>query len=324
MPFSEVAGHDRLKSFLRRVLQRGRLPHAVLLSGPEGVGKKLLAVECCTALLCESPSEAESCGVCRSCSRASRGLHPDLSIVKPATPNAIRIDQVREMVRGVQARPFEGRARGFVVDEAHLLTEEAQNALLKSLEEPPPTSRIFLVTAAPLGLLPTIRSRCQELRATALPTAEVESFLVRRGIPAPQARLRALLAAGSIGLALALDSETYVRVREDAVRALDVAVAGDDSASLEAAERLAEAEDPVLALTILRSLLRDVHALGAGATAERLVNADLVDRLRPLSGGPLGVRARGLAEAVGQTRTLVKGNANRLLAFDELIDQLGT
>src|SRR5439155_11446929 len=131
------------------------------------------------------------------------------------TGAAIKIDQVRDLTREILSRPYEGRARAFVVDEAHVMTEEASNALLKSLEEPPPTSHVFLVTASPHALLPTIRSRCQVLRMSALPGALVETYLRERGgLDAADAHLRATLAGGSLGQALAFESTAYRSVRD--------------------------------------------------------------------------------------------------------------
>src|SRR5258706_3380517 len=180
MSFAEVLGHDHVKFVLARLLERGRLPGALLLAGPSGVGKKKLAMEVARALVCDAPGD-RPCDVCHACLRSAKGIHPDVFRIEPATPTAIKIDQVRDLSREILSRPYEGRARAFVVDDAHLMTEEASNALLKSLEEPPPTSHVMLVTASPQALLPTIRSRCQVLRMGALPAALIEQYLRDKG-----------------------------------------------------------------------------------------------------------------------------------------------
>src|SRR5262249_61618740 len=123
---------------------------------------------------------------------------------------SIKTERVRDAVRDIAGRPFEGRARAFVIDEAHLLTEQAQNALLKSLEEPPPSSHVILVTASPQALLPTIRSRCQTLRFSPLPEPLLEAHLRDRcGLPPAEAQLRSALCGGSLGVALAFESEAW-------------------------------------------------------------------------------------------------------------------
>jgi DNA polymerase-3 subunit delta' len=331
LAFADILGHERAKALLAEALRQRRMPHALLLSGPEGVGKKRLALEVARALLCAA-DDGDACGRCANCSRIERGIHPDAFLVQPETPT-IRIEQVRDVVREVAGRPFEARARAFVIDEAHLMTDQAANALLKGLEEPPATSHIFLVTHSPQALLPTIRSRCQVLRLNALPAALLEQELQRRwGIAADEARLRAAFAGGSAGRALAFDPATYRELRQELLAILESAERAGAIQWLEAGERLSEADDPVFALTALRSLLRDVAALRSGAAADTLLNNDLGARLLPLARSRVGERAVALAEAVGRTRDALEGKtadppfkqgpANRPLAMDVLMDAL--
>jgi DNA polymerase-3 subunit delta' len=319
--FDSVVGHERVRALLARSIRAGRLPPALLLTGPDGVGKRALALAAARALVCET-GRGDPCETCSACSRAARGLHPDVFLIEPETAT-IKIEQVRDMAREVLALPFEGRARGFVVDEAHVMTEQASNALLKSLEEPPATSHVFLVTASPQALLPTIRSRCQTLRFGPLPSALLESYLRERaGLSPEEARLRAALSGGSIGSALAFDSEAYRTSRNDLLALLERA--GRDGAleRMEAAQRLADVEDPALALTTLRALLRDALLLRSGAAPGSLLNADVEARLLAVARGPLGERAASLAEAAGETRENLRLNANRLLSMDVLMDSL--
>lgn len=329
MAFASILGHERLRELLARAVRHGRLPPALLFSGPSGVGKRALALAAGRALLCDR-DRGDACDACPTCARAARGLHPDAILVEP-DGLSIKIEQVRDAVREIAGRPFEGRARAIVFDEAHLLTEQAQNALLKSLEEPPATSHVFLVTASPQALLPTIRSRCQVLRFSPLPQARLEGYLRERsGLSADEARLRAALSGGSLGAALAFESEAWRDLRVELLEILEKLGAAGTLGRMSAAERLAEMDDPVLALTALRSLLRDVAALRAGSPA--LLNADVVSRLEPLARGPLGARAGEMAQAAGETRdalegkitgtNLRRGPANTLLAFDVLMDAL--
>ena len=330
MAFARILGHPRLRGLLARAVGRRRLPPALLFSGPSGVGKKTLALAVGRALLCEG-DDGDACDGCAACSRAGRGLHPDAVLVEPDGAS-IKIEQVRDAVREIAGRPFEGRARAFVFDEAHLVTEQAQNALLKSLEEPPATSHVFLVTASPQALLPTIRSRCQTLRFSPLPQSLLETHLRETsGLSPDEARLRAALSGGSLGVALAFESEAWRDLRVELLEMLEKLGRAGTLGRMDAAERLSEMDDPILALTALRSLLRDVAALRAGSPA--LLNADVAARLEPLARGPLGERAGEMARAAGETRdalegkitgtNLRRGPANALLAFDVLMDALG-
>jgi DNA polymerase-3 subunit delta' len=358
MRLADVRGHDRIRAILSRALERDRLPPALLFAGPDGVGKKVLALAVAQAALCERAPAAEACGECRACRKVTaalrperleelRGeadrhpdedvwrnfrLHPDLVLAegwwltrtgRPRTEPEIRVDQVRDLIGEIAGAPYEARRRVFVIDDAQTMNEAAQNALLKSLEEPPPRSHVILVSGAPLGLRQTIRSRCQLLRFGPLSRAAVASFLVERGgVSEEEAGLRAALAGGSPGSALVFESDEYSRMREALVALLERAEGLDVMGRMAAAEELEQAEDPGLLLTTLRSLLRDVVALRAGAGPQALVNADVASRLASLASGPLGERALRLGERVAEARFALRGFAGKLLTFDLLVDAL--
>ncbi len=285
------------------------------------MGKRTLALTAARGLLCDH-GPGDPCERCRTCQRIARGIHPDVIVVEPETA-AIKIDQVRDAVREIDGRPFEARSRAVVIDEAHTMTEQAMNALLKSLEEPPATSHVFLVTHAPQALLPTIRSRCQLLRFGPLPLGLLETHLeASLSLSPAEARMRAVLSGGSLGDALAFEAEGYRTVRDAALAVLESVPGGGAGERLQAAEALAEVEDALLALTALRSLLRDIAAVRGGAGPQALLNGDVADRVAVLARGGLGVRAVALADEVEETRAALRGNANRLLAMDALVDRL--
>ena len=241
-------------------------------------------------------------------------------MVLEAETKVIKIDQVRGMVREILSRPFEARARAFIVDEAERLTDQAANALLKSLEEPPPTSHVFLITAAPQALLPTIRSRCQVFRFGPLGLDLLETELVRRGIDPKEARLRAVASGGSLGGALELESGAYKTLRDELLQRLESVDGADALATSALAELLVDQDDPEASLLLMRSLLRDVAALRAGGREELLFNRDLVTRLGSVARGALGARAAELASFCGETIVSLRGNANKQLAMDVLAE----
>ncbi|MBN2369720.1 MAG: DNA polymerase III subunit delta' [Vicinamibacteria bacterium] len=318
MAFDSVLGHERLKDSLLRTIDRRRLPPALLFCGPDGVGKRTLALAVARGLLC-ARGAGEPCEACSSCVRIQRGVHPDVRLIAPER-DSIKVERARDLVHEICAVPYEGRAHVFIIDDAHCLTEEAANALLKGLEEPPATSNVILVTASPQSLLPTIRSRCQVVRFSALsPSIVARRLQETAGISEQEARMRAQLGDGSLGAALALESEGRGRLRERLLDLLERVEKMTMIERLESAQQMADA-DVDLALTVLRSLLRDIETLRCGASV--LLNLDVVDRLRALARGDLGRRALSLAETIGEMRRALRGNANRLMVMDLLLGAL--
>src|SRR5688572_30224577 len=168
--------------------------------------------------------ERDACGECASCKRIVRGVHPDIIIVEPGDSGTIKIEQVRDVVDRAGYRPFEGRRRVVIIDEADALVPAAQNALLKTLEEPPSASGFVLVSSVPDALLSTVRSRCPRLRFGPMTHAEVAETLIREhDYSETEARAAAADAAGSIGRALAAQSVDLTEARESAHRILEQA-----------------------------------------------------------------------------------------------------
>ena len=177
MSFDRVLGQGRAKEFVQTALRRGRLGHAYLFSGPDGVGKTLFAIELAKVLLCRSGSE-QACDQCPDCRMADHGQHPDLHITEAmGVSRVIKIDQAREVRRILHLMPVQADRRIVILREAERMAEPAGNALLKTLEEPAAFALLILTSAQPGVLLPTIRSRCQEIRFGPLSPDQVRQVL---------------------------------------------------------------------------------------------------------------------------------------------------
>lgn len=341
MPFRDCVGHRPLLAVLARSIARATLPPSLVFAGPEGVGKRLIAVAVAQALNCPNPRTApaatsedslslDACGACPSCQRIARGVHPDVAIVAPGASGSIKVDQVRDVVDRAAFRPFEGKRRAVIIDDADAMVDQAQNALLKTLEEPPPGSVFLLITARPDALLPTVRSRCPLLRFRPLSPKEVATALMRAGLKEPEARAVAATADGSIGLALQASAGDVVESREVAARVLLHASTSDDvRRRLEGAKDLvagggAGATERDLVSRHLRamaSLLRDVELLQSGGDAGALANADVRAELGRLSafGGERGIRAFA---AVDEALMALDRNASAKVVADWLLLRL--
>lgn len=325
MPFTELIGNERVRDALRRAVSRDRLPHALLFAGPEGVGKRAFALELAKAVTCHAPAGGEACGACPSCLLAASGEHPDIRVYAPDGA-FIKIAQMRDLAREAQYLPFDGRRRVFVVDGAHQMREEAANAILKTLEEPPPTSLVVLVTDQPYALLETIRSRCQTLRFAAIEPAEIERYLASRfKRPGDETRLLARLAGGRVGRALGIDLSVYRERRKEMLGLVELLAGDADRLRLmKAAQYLgdvgrkdkAEFEER---LDILVGLCRDLYGLALGEPAERIVNADVSLRLQQLAERLEPERVARWAEALDGLRRQLRQNVNRQLALEAIL-----
>lgn len=343
MPFRTIAGHRHLLELLARAATRATLPPSLIFAGPDGVGKRATAVALAQLLNCEridprtSPLEPrpssleppDSCGECRSCTRISRGVHADVLLIEPGDTGVIKVEQVREAIDMAGYRPFEGRRRVFIVDEADALMPEAQNALLKTLEEPPAASMFVLVTARPDVLLPTVLSRCPRLRFGPLSPSEVAGVLMRdNGFSAEAAHAAASASDGSVGRALEAASEGMADAREAAARLLETAASSRDprrrlaGAKVLSAGGAANRDELARRLQALASLLRDLGLLFAEADARTLANADLEPALRQLCRAFDADRALRAFAAVDRALNALERNASPKIVADWIAVQL--
>lgn len=209
----QIVGHDWVVDYLRRSILAGQIAHAYLFAGPGSIGKGTLALRLAQALVCERGG-ADPCLACRACKRAAHGNHPDVRLLSLAAQNAslkpdeakgreLRIDAVRDWQRDIDLRPFEAARRIFILDDADKLTEQAANAMLKTLEEPPPYAVLILLAHGAGDLLPTIVSRCRILRLRPVSRSAIAAGLQAcYGIAAEDAATLAAWSAGRFGWAV--------------------------------------------------------------------------------------------------------------------------
>jgi len=240
MAFGDIVGQERAITVLRQAMRNDTVTHGYLFSGPEGVGKRQIALEFAKALNCldaEARAVADSCGQCDNCRRINRGVHPDVREVTlyGRKKLSIGIGHIREprppesspddrppfrLERDALLRPQRADRKVYLIDPADRMTTEAQNALLRLLEEPPRQVILVLITAQPAALLPTVLSRCQPLSLLPADVASAERHLIEQGVSPEVAAVAARLAGGRIGAALHLASPASMEARERIVAAL--------------------------------------------------------------------------------------------------------
>src|SRR5512142_638940 len=205
----DILGNGWAVEMLRQHVARGTARHAYLFSGPPGVGRLTLALRFGQALNCTQPIEPGTpCRTCRDCTEIEARKHPDLKIIEAETAaGALKVDQIRDARRSLALKPYQSRYRLTIFRRFQEATDEAANALLKTLEEAPDYAVLVLTADSPESLLPTIVSRCEVLRLQPVPLDAVMSFLVDHGADEQEARLLAHVSGGSPGRALRLHQD---------------------------------------------------------------------------------------------------------------------
>jgi DNA polymerase III, delta'' subunit len=323
MPFSSLVGNERLKRLLQRAVAEDHIRQGLIFAGPRGVGKQQFALSLAQALNCRRPLNGDACGACDQCIKIAAHEHIDVETIAP-DGQFIKISQMREMAEKGNYRPYDGRRRVYILDDAERLNLNAANSILKVLEEPPETTLLVLVTAKPYALLQTIRSRCQMLSFAPLKAVELEAFLNENyKRPAQENRLLARLARGSIGRALEIDLGIYREQRAMMVELIETVIISRDTMKLmQAAEHLAkklEREEFERHLDALLVLLADVFHLKLGETAESLTNADIAPRLERIAEM---ATLEQIADWVERIESVMQGmarNLNRQLAMEEML-----
>ncbi|GMV98694.1 MAG: hypothetical protein AMXMBFR83_30420 [Phycisphaerae bacterium] len=373
MPLSEVEHQPRAHRILQRALAGRRMPHAYVFAGPEGVGKELMAVGLAQTLLCPSQvrldftgqagadlSGVDACGECQDCRLVKAGTHPDLYLihrqlsrqhpeaeVRKRLATQLGVEVVRHfLIAQAGHRPARGRAKVFIVREAERMNDSAQNALLKTLEEPPPDTFLVLLSSGLDRLLPTTRSRCQQVVFQSLPVAFVERRLgeLCPDRPAAERAFAARHSGGSLGQALRdLEDGLFALKRAWGQRLTELAGAGPDFAAhalagpFEAdartlAKGVAERDPDVSETDAARAGLRTLLAVLAEFYADALrrvagaalppVNADQPEAVAALAGRFSRDALLGGLRAVAEAESHVARNANIQLAIETLFIRL--
>jgi len=362
MSFSDFHGNAETVRTLREMLAREHFPHAVILSGPQGAGKFTLAQMVAKTMNClERPVSdglPDFCGHCANCVRIAEAdaleerfaeavearenlreadkretrilvqTHPDVLIIPPDPPQMlVKVDQVRHVIHEIYFKPIEGRERVYIFSEADFM-KEAANALLKVLEEPPEFATLFLLTDNPTALLPTLRSRCMQLRLSPVAAAEVEPYLAKVR-PEWKPRERALVArvcGGGLGRARSFDLVAYVAARQDALALLAPAMGSGDHSALfritdayrSGAEGKAKTEQLI---RTLYSLLEDLLFLRSG-TPELVRNQDIQPELARMAANAEFAWIAAAAQRLGELESGMRRNLLRSLALDTFATSL--
>jgi DNA polymerase III subunit delta' len=339
----DIVGHERAIALLRGVLRSGHPPHAYLFTGPEGTGKRTLAVAFAMALNCQAEAPDgmawpdQPCGLCSACSKVARGSHPDVVEInlqtqaaaegtrgKTGSAKELKIDAIRELQAGVGLSPHSGRWKIYIIGDADRMNEEASNCLLKTLEEPPDHTILMLLASDESALLPTISSRCfaVPLRTSAR-TSVANALQDRWGAEEEQAELLAALSGGRVGSAVEMlgDRESLAR-RKRALEELTLLSGAPISERINVATKLAKMFTDARAelyemLDAWEGWWRDVLLVSASAS-ELAGNVDQMPTLNSVARKYGVQKAAGAIQLIHATRRELLENVNPRLALEAL------
>ena len=316
MAFEDTIGHDRQKRFLKFFLENKNIPHAFLFCGQEGIGKKKIALEFARHLFCQT---GNACGTCRPCIKLERGSHPDLVVIE--NEGSIGIDDSRLITKEISEYPFESEKRVIIIDNAETMTIEAANALLKTIEEPPPYNHFFIITSSERDIPMTIRSRCTRVPFSVLSPVQLEQYFQgRKSLDPKKVSLVSSISFGSIGGGLFwLDDDNFsLRLK------LAEIISGQRKgfvASSSVAE-LASRTDRNMAmyLAFLLSFFRDLFVRHETGDMSHIVNTDLIDEISATKYDL--VRVERSIKRIQESIRIMRYNVNRWLIFENLLIQI--
>jgi DNA polymerase III subunit delta' len=312
MGFDDVIGHGKQKEMLLSALTSGRLPHAFLFTGQEGIGKKRTAKEFTKYILCDNHS---ACGTCRPCIKVDRGTHPDVLIIE--NDDSIGIDQSRYIAKEVFEYPYESDRRVILIDRVDTMTHEATNALLKTLEEPPPFNVFFLITSSERDVPLTIRSRCARINFSPLSRENVKQYFRKEaGMDEDNAELLSRISEGSIGCGFFWSEKENLLLR----RRIAELVLGKKRGFLQVtsiSERITNSpRELMMYLSFLLSLFRDMSTVTEYSETSLVVNRDVKDLLEGQSADAKWIE--GSITKIRETFRILRYNINKLLAVENL------
>ena len=281
--YSKIIGHENIISQLISAVSMSKINHAYIFNGPDGSGKNMLAKAFAQALLCEKQGP-EGCGECHFCKQTESGSNPDLIYIRHSKENIISVDDIREsLVQDIQIKPYNGLYKVYIIDEAEKLTVQAQNALLKTIEEPPEYSVIIFLTNNDEIFLPTIISRCIIFKFRPLRDSVVADYLMREHkLPEYEARMCASYAQGKIGRAVSLvKSDVFDKIRDEALKIAKNIHTYSNPDILDAVKRAGEYKDDIKDyIDVIEMWFRDVLLFKVTKDANNLVFMDDINYIR--------------------------------------------
>ncbi len=322
LSFQDIIGHEQIKEHFQKAIENHKVSHAYILTGEAGMGRKSLANAFALTLLCEKGG-SEPCMECHACKQVLSGNHPDLIYVTHEKPGSIGVDDIREQINDtIMVRPYSSYYKIYIVDEAEKMTQQAQNALLKTIEEPPSYAIIILLTTNQDAFLPTILSRCVQLKLKPLRDFVVKSYLEGHlHVPEADADVYAAFARGNLGKAISLaSSEDFKHMRTEVLHLLKHLKESDISELLDYIRKLKEDNlDIYDCLDFMQLWYRDILLYKVTKDMNLLVFKDEYRIINEISQNSAYEGLEQILEAIDKARARLDANVNMELAMELML-----
>lgn len=322
LTLKDILGHEQIKEHFLNAAATGKVSHAYILSGEEGMGKKTLADAFAMTLLCEEDGK-EPCMHCHACKQVLSGNHPDLIYVTHEKPASMGVDDIREQINDtIMVRPYSSQYKIYIVDEAEKMTVQAQNALLKTIEEPPAYAVIMLLTTNPDAFLPTILSRCVQLKLKPLKDSVVKEYLEEKlHVKDIQAEIYSAFARGNLGKAIHLaQSEDFKMMYEEILTLLKEIKEMDISQLLDVIRKLKDNNTDIKeCLNFMQMWYRDILMYKTTKDLNLLIFKDEFSAVKKAASLSSYEGLERILEAIDKARVRLDANVNMELVMELLL-----
>ena len=320
--FKDVVGHKDILKYISSAVENNRVSHAYILNGERGSGKKMLANLFAMTLLCET-GDNEPCGKCHSCKQAESGNHPDIIRVTHEKPNSISVDDIRTQVNNtVDIKPYQGPYKVYIIPQADMMTPQAQNAILKTIEEPPSYAVFLLLTENAETLLPTIRSRCVMMKLRNIKDQLVKKYLMEQlEVPDYKADVCVAFAQGNMGKAIMLaNSEYFNEIKEEVVHLLRNIDEMNVSELMDAVKKCMTYKMEINDyLDMIAIWYRDVLIYKATKNVDRVVFSDQLRYIKARASKSSYEGIENILDAIEKAKARLKANVNFELTMELLL-----
>lgn len=319
MNFKEIIGHERQIEILRNSIKEETVSHSYLFEGQEGLGKRKVALAFSKALLCKDRGN-EPCNKCSSCIKFQTGNHPDFKMLSP-TKGSIPKKEIDELISSISILPFESRRKVYIIDEGDAIRLDSQNTLLKTLEEPPKYIVIIIVTSNINKIIPTILSRCQDIKFRPVENKKIIEYLEKSyGVDEEKAKLICDFAKGSLKKAIELaESDEFLKKREEIINIIDEIVKGNKIRVFTASDLLSKDKDNIEEiLDMIIYWFRDLLIYKELGESSLLINKDKIDILSSQSFLDMR-RINDIIYTIEMTKINVKRNVNFNLSIETML-----